>query len=156
MKKVILLLALLLNTNIFSEEYILKMIDSQSKSIKVLPFNTLEVEEAEKVYETCAEGKTVVADRVELLSMINSGQDVSDVCTSLVTNMNFLFRNNATFNQDISGWDVSSVTTMSEMFFVATSFNQDISGWDVNNVNDYINFSTFSGLSTANTPSKFR
>jgi len=52
-----------------------------------------------------------------------------------ITNMFFMFRDNATFNDpDISSWNVSSVTNMGYMFFNADAFNQDISSWDVSNV----------------------
>jgi surface protein len=67
-----------------------------------------------------------------LNSMISNGDDVTKVCTTLITSMDSMFYNTS-FNQDISNWDVSRVTNMSYMFS-ATSFNQDISNWDVSNV----------------------
>ena len=70
----------------------------------------------------------------ELRQMIKDGDDVTNVDTSGITDMSWLFDNASSFNQDISSWDVSNVTNMLAMFFGATSFNQDISSWDVSNV----------------------
>jgi surface protein len=69
-----------------------------------------------------------------LKERINNNIDVTDVNTSCITDMSYLFRSKSNFNQDISGWDTSNVTTMNYMFQSATSFNQDISRWDVSNV----------------------
>ena len=75
-----------------------------------------------------------IVDNNGLQFAINNGEELDNVCTTLVTNMSDLFKNNSTFNQNISSWDVSSVTDMSSMFESATAFNQDISSWSVSNV----------------------
>ena len=72
--------------------------------------------------------------RAELITKITNGDDVTKVNTSQITDMNALFKGNATFNQDISGWDTSKVTNMNELFRDASLFNQDISGWDTSKV----------------------
>jgi len=64
----------------------------------------------------------------------DDGSDLSKVCTSLVTDMNDMFLDAASFNQDIGNWDVSNVTTMRNKFRNATSFNQDIGSWVVSKV----------------------
>jgi len=71
-----------------------------------------------------------------LEEMRDDEKDLSTVCTSLVTEMPFLFIFDSTFNQNISNWDMSSVTTIRAMFRDAKSFNQDISNWDVSSVVD--------------------
>ena len=77
-------------------------------------------------------------DRDMLISMVQNGDDVSKVVTSLITNMNDIFSQKYIFNQDISSWDVSNVTKMKGMFYRATAFDDtyDISNWDVSNVID--------------------
>jgi surface protein len=59
-------------------------------------------------------------------------------CTSGITDMSELFRDESSFNGDISHWDVSSVTTMFRMFQDATSFNQDLNYWDVSSVTNMV------------------
>ena len=51
-----------------------------------------------------------------------------------LTRMDFMFKNNATFNADISSWDVSNVINMREAFNGCDMFDQDITGWDTSNV----------------------
>lgn len=63
-------------------------------------------------------------------------QDISTWDVSNVTDMSNMFRNAGSFNQNLSAWDVGNVTDLSEMFYDATSFNQDIGFWDVSNVTD--------------------
>jgi surface protein len=70
----------------------------------------------------------------ELKGMIGANKDVTNVCTSQITDMSNLFYRNETFNQDISNWDVSNVTKMENMFYSAYAFNQDISNWNVSSV----------------------
>jgi len=64
--------------------------------------------------------------------------NAATTCTSGITDMSSLFKDNLTFDQDISHWDVSSVTNMESMFQGLNSnktlFNQDISAWDVSAV----------------------
>ena len=54
--------------------------------------------------------------------------------TSEITDMSYLFCEEAGFNGDLSRWDVSNVTSLACTFYGATSFNGDLSRWDVSNV----------------------
>ncbi len=72
----------------------------------------------------------------ELRRKIKNHEDVTQVDTSCITDMSFLFSGQRDFNQDISNWDVSNVTNMKRMFWNANSFNQYIGNWDVSNVTD--------------------
>jgi len=56
------------------------------------------------------------------------------LCTSHVTNMAGLFKDNHSFNQSITTWDTSHVTDMTSMFENATSFYQMIGDWNVYSV----------------------
>ena len=69
-------------------------------------------------------------------------------CTSGITNMNFLFEGESSFNADISHWDVSAVTTMGSLFDGASSFNGNLSNWDVSSVTNME--SMFKGASSFN------
>ncbi|MDB4152464.1 BspA family leucine-rich repeat surface protein [Flavobacteriaceae bacterium] len=60
--------------------------------------------------------------------------DISFWDTSNVTDMQRMFWVSSTFNQDIGNWDTSNVTNMNGMFEGATAFNQDIGSWDTSNV----------------------
>ena len=79
-----------------------------------------------------------VVDRQILQELIEDDDDVTVVCTSKITTMDYLFGSSwgASFNQDISNWDVSNVTNMQAMFYLNGTFNTDISAWDVSNVNE--------------------
>ena len=70
----------------------------------------------------------------ELQNKVISGEDITDVNTSCITDMSELFLHADEFNQPIGNWDVSNVTNMAFMFSGAKIFNQDISAWDVSNV----------------------
>jgi len=72
----------------------------------------------------------------ELRRKIKNHEDVTQVDTSCITDMSFLFSGQRDFNQDISNWDVSNVTNMKRMFWNANSFNQYIGNWDVSKVTD--------------------
>ena len=84
---------------------------------------------------------------IQLKRMIKNNEDVSSVDISQITDMNFLFENNKSFNGDISNWDVSNIISMYGMFKNST-FNGDISKWNVSGVKDMSEMfkdSTFNG-----------
>ncbi|MEQ8525227.1 BspA family leucine-rich repeat surface protein [Gracilimonas sp.] len=88
--------------------------------------------------------------RDSLKTRVDAGQDVTNVCTSLITNMDDMFLNVTDFNQPIGNWDVSNVTTMSNMFYGNQVFNQDIGNWDVSRVTNMMNM--FFGATSFNKP----
>ena len=61
---------------------------------------------------------------------------ISNLDTSNLTDMHYMFRIAKFFNQDISGWETSNVTDMSCMFRETELFDADLSSWDVSNVTD--------------------
>jgi surface protein len=90
-------------------------------------------------------------------------QDISMWNVSKVTNMSFMFYNDAapvsTFNQNIGSWNVGNVTDMGSMFsnlFTNASsmdFNQNIGSWNISNVTNFGSFmagKTSTNFSTAN------
>lgn len=62
-----------------------------------------------------------------------------NLCTTKVTNMSLIFKDNTSFNTNIGFWDTSNVTDTWGMFWGAGSFNQDISNWNTSNVTDMRN-----------------
>jgi surface protein len=58
--------------------------------------------------------------------------------TSNVTDMEFLFFDQSSFNGDIREWDTSNVTNMERMFQGADSFNQPIGAWNTSNVTNMV------------------
>ena len=99
-------------------------------------------------------------DRELLIELMEQGINLTRVCTSLITDMSYLFNeqpifyhqeignwdvskvtdmrhmfNNFPFNKPIGYWDVSNVTNMGHMFR-GTQFNQPIGDWDVSSVKD--------------------
>ena len=74
-------------------------------------------------------------DNTLLRKRIEEKKDLSKICTSLVTDMSYLFFENKDLNESIDNWDVSNVTTMKSMF-KESIFNLPIGGWDVSNVED--------------------
>ena len=71
-------------------------------------------------------------DRNMLTQKVNAEEDLSCLCTSLVTNMENIF-SNKNFDDNISSWDTSSVTNMQSMFNRA-KFSANISNWDTSSV----------------------
>ena len=81
------------------------------------------------------DGETyTVVDKSMLYGMNTTTDDFKHVCTSHVTDMNSLFKDETEFNQDISRWDTSNVMFMNRMFYLAREFNQDIGNWDTSSV----------------------
>lgn len=58
--------------------------------------------------------------------------------TSRITDMNYAFAAQTSFNQPIGGWNTSRVTNMDNMFF-QSSFNQPIGGWNTSSVTNMSN-----------------
>ena len=75
---------------------------------------------------------TSLASMFQLCSRFNS-PSVITWDTSRITDMNYAFATQNSFNQPIGGWNTSRVTNMQNMFF-QTSFNQPIGGWNVSSV----------------------
>jgi len=73
-------------------------------------------------------------DRTLLIQRRDQAADLTKVCTSLVTDMSFMFQGSQ-FNQPIGDWDVGAVMDMSLMF-QGSEFNQPIGDWDVGAVID--------------------
>ena len=61
-------------------------------------------------------------------------QNIGEWNTGAVTDMSLMFLNVKGFNQDIGNWDVGSVENMIGMFASAESFNQDIGNWNTSSV----------------------
>ena len=94
-----------------------------------------------------------IVDEATLAYKIYWQEDVTQVCTSLITDMNELFyfeTESNPINQDIGSWDVSNVTDMYSMFFNCYEFNQDISNWNVSNVTNMSDM--FAGAKAFNQP----
>ena len=84
--------------------------------------------------------KEILMSKVNLIKDRNTNADLSNICTSNITDMSLVFFGVRYINQDISSWDVSNVITMSQMFanFAIQYSNDyylgDLTNWDVSNV----------------------
>lgn len=125
----------------------------EEKSMFYLAENgiTIKCPDAEAGEKGFVDGVEYEAVDSELLVLRkNEDADLSKVCTSLVTNMSYLFEYNKSFNQPIGNWDVSNVDRMQGIFFGARSFNQPIGEWDVSQVTDM--YRVFTEASSFNQP----
>lgn len=133
-KKLILISASLLTT--FSMAKFVAVINDS-------PINT--IENNPDTIIRCASGEGI--NRNDLITLIDNGSDVTNVCTSNITDFSMLFfihrgGNTAVieaFDQDISNWDVSNGIAFNQMFYGAKVFNQDIGNWDVSKGTDFDN-----------------
>ena len=107
----------------------------------------------------CKCPNTIVGDTATISGIVYTVVDNSTIaaqiannnvnlCTTKVTNMSRLFKDNTSFNSNIGFWDISNVTDIWGMFWGASSFNQDISNWNTSNVMDMRNM--FDGASSFN------
>jgi len=74
----------------------------------------------------------LIYERIAKMMSGDGDIDLRKLCTSLVTDMSYLF-SETEFNQSIDSWDVSNVIDMSGMF-KNSKFNQPIENWDVGKV----------------------
>ena len=63
-------------------------------------------------------------------------QAIDNPDLSLVTNMDFMFKDAAALDQSIDTWDVSNVISMKGLFQGCLNFNQDLNSWNVSSVTD--------------------
>ena len=76
--------------------------------------------------------RTIIEQRIKQNS---NNPDLSDIDTSLITDMSYLFDGSSVINLDLSSWDVSNVTDMCYMFFGCSSLKElNVSNWDTSNV----------------------
>lgn len=80
----------------------------------------------------------------------NANGSISNWNVSNITNMNFMFYNDSSFNQPLNNWDVSNVINMSGMFANAINFNQPLNDWNTANVQN--TSSMFWGATSFNQP----
>ena len=59
---------------------------------------------------------------------------ISNLDTSNITDMRYLFKGLNKFNENINNWNVSNVVYMEGMFESCTNFNQPLNNLDVSNV----------------------
>jgi len=67
-------------------------------------------------------------------SVLNGPANIGTWNTTNVTDMSYVFGDDAAFNQNIGTWNTANVTTMAGMFSGASAFNQPIGTWDTGNV----------------------
>jgi surface protein len=103
----------------------LSSIGGESNQLRFNKTDSADITVTEGIKDNCAEGNEKIS-RETLEGMIAAGNDVTGVCTSLITDMSRLFFQNKTFNQDISGWDVSNVTTAIDFMVGADSFGKEL------------------------------
>ena len=76
----------------------------------------------------------IVADDNSISDIVASGEyPLKNICTSNVTEMDYLFNSSDMDLSGISNWDISNVTSLFGMFSWS-SFNGDISEWDTSKV----------------------
>jgi len=77
-----------------------------------------------------------VVDEQMLRDLVSKNEEVSNIVTTFVYDMNSLFRGKEYFNKDISSWDVSNVSRFTMMFDQCKVFNQNIGYWDTSNATE--------------------
>ena len=80
--------------------------------------------------ETIDELRKILKERLAK----DKNADLTDIDTSKITDMSYLFTGLYPSNIDISNWDVSNVENMYCMFWGCDDFNPDLSKWDVGKV----------------------
>jgi len=64
------------------------------------------------------------------------GYPISSWCVDQVTNMDGIFKGQASFNDDLEGWDTSAVTSMRGTFEGCTAMNGRVEAWNTSAVED--------------------
>ncbi|AEM22425.1 hypothetical protein Bint_1809 [Brachyspira intermedia PWS/A] len=81
---------------------------------------------------------SLITDMSELFqkSQRKDFEGIEDWDTSNVENMSWMFRECFSFNEPLDKWDTSNVINMKGMFSLAKAFNQNINNWNVSKVAD--------------------
>ena len=94
--------------------------------------------EAEVGKEYPFEGKMyLIVDDSLLRELVKTEVNFSNVITTKVKDMSFLFYKSELLDPQIESWDVSNVKSMSVMFGLAEEINPDLSHWDTRSVIDF-------------------
>jgi len=95
-------------------------------------------EEAEVGKEYPFEGKMyLIVDDSLLRELVKTEVNFSNVITTKVKDMSFLFYKSELVDPQIKSWDVSNVKSMSVMFGLCLEINPDLSYWDTRSVIDF-------------------
>lgn len=95
-------------------------------------------EEAQVGKEYLFEGKMyLIVDDSLLRELVKTEVNFSNVITTKVQDMSFLFYKSELVDPQIQSWDVSNVKSLSVMFGLAEKINPDVSYWDTRSVIDF-------------------
>lgn len=112
------------------------MVEIAENGVTIRASHPLEFyKKGDNIHELNGQYYTVITNGVkELESLIDDGEDLSELVTTFVEDFSYMFEGTQIMNGSVQSWDVSNAYSLCGMFSKSHMFNDDITHWNTKNI----------------------